>query len=87
LLRKITILLSALSMMMVMAVPPVMAHHDVDHFAGGGQDGQKDPQPTSPPGRESSNAEPSENANDSVGTGRGNRHEHGNNPNDGCNVC
>jgi hypothetical protein len=35
LLRKITVLLAALSMMMVMSVPPAMAHHDVGHVNNG----------------------------------------------------
>ena len=33
--RKITVLLSALSIMVVMAVPPAMAHHDVGHTNNG----------------------------------------------------
>ncbi len=35
LLRKKTVLLSALAMMMVMSVPPAMAHHDVGHTNAG----------------------------------------------------
>jgi hypothetical protein len=72
--KRVTVLLMALMMLMMSAAPAMAAK------GGGGQDGQKDPQPVSPPGRDNPNTKLSENANDAVETGRANKFNHGNKP-------
>jgi hypothetical protein len=66
--KKLTVMLMAV-MMLVMSAAPALADK-----GGGGQDGQKDPQPTSPPGN-TENA--SVNAPDDILIGRSNRESHG----------
>jgi hypothetical protein len=84
-LRKwIAAMVAMVMMVLMMAAPPAWAI-----AGGGGQDGQKEPQPTSPLGRDNPNAKLSDNANQTVGTGRGNKFEHGNKPDrdGGCESC
>jgi hypothetical protein len=76
------VLLMALMMVLGSASPALAA------AGGGGQDGQKDPHPVTPPGRDNPNGTPSENAADPVQTGRANKFTHGS-PQNGnpCEAC
>jgi hypothetical protein len=85
-LRKIAVLLSALAMMMFMAVPPAMAHHDVGHTnqseRGNKSDDLEDPNKGG--GQEHTrNAKPPKGGGEKHGGGDGDN----GGGNDGCGTC